>query len=184
MGVGRAALGHERENLVFVELDRLARREVVRRDDHRPGRVDPRALHAAEHVHQPLGHVLDVRRAPLHIGVVHRGKHLREVIRRHADGVFRVHPLGGDDVGDRIAVVKVLEHHLVDLEDHRVGLPHLDERLLVERLELFDGLCLRVLEPGDLRLRVVDAASVDVLLAALIERQPAERDPAEHALAV
>ena len=56
-------------------------------------------------------------------------------------------PLGADDASHRVQKVLVLQHHLVDLKDGGVVLPHLPYGALIERPQLGLGPGAGLLKP-------------------------------------
>ncbi len=169
-GVARtgAALGDEAEDLALVELDGLAGGEIVRRQDHGHIAVDTALHRAGQNADDAVGHVADIRRARLHIGVVHRGEHIRKLLAHVAEHRFSIQP-AADRLLDGLLVIEILCHQLVRLKQQRRLIARLGARLFGERAQLLDGPCLRILEAFPLRLDVRHGGADDLSLCALIE---------------
>ena len=83
-----------------------------------------------------VGDVPHVSRTSLHIGIVHGGEHLGEVVRRHGYRILGIDFLGVDDVLNALVVVLILQHHHVNLKDLGVGFAHLFQCLFIDCLKL------------------------------------------------
>ena len=171
------------EHLILVKLYRLAWREVVRRDNDRLIRCHRTHLRVRQQADHPFGDIAHVSRTLLHVGIVHRGKHLREVVGRGADGIFSIDLLGLDDVLNRFTIILIVEHHLMDVKDHGVGLADLHHRLFIEFLELADCFRFCRFEPADLSLRVVYMIAFNDVFPPPVKGYPSDGNAAEHTFA-
>ena len=179
-----AALGDEAEDLGLVELDGLAGGEVVGGENDGDLGVDA-ALHDAEQdADDAAGDVLDVGGAGLHVGVVHRSEHLRELGAGVGHNGLGVAALFLDPGLDGLLVVEVLAHHLVGLEQEGGLVAGLGSGLLGELAELVDGLGLGGLEAGPFGLAVGDLKTADGALDALVEVKGTRGDAGGYALAL
>ena len=145
VAVGGALAGHKGQNLVFGQLYRLRRCQVL-------GQQNAGNVHghgggeAAEDLHHPAGHVPNVGGTGFHVLIVHGGKHLREFLAGLLDGV------GGAVAAvnaalDGFHIVQIVQHHDLNVQNHGVFLTQTGSGLLQQRLELRLGLGLGVGEP-------------------------------------
>ena len=156
MGVRRAMDGDEREDLTLIHLHRFTRCQVIRHDDGRFHMRPVELLLTTQVPDQTIRDILHIRRTRLHVLIIHIREDLGEVITGDCHRVLRIDLLRLDHRVDRILVILILEHHLMHLEDLRVYLTDLLERLLIERAELGLRLRLRCLETLELCRDILD----------------------------
>ena len=179
-----AAGSDEAEDFRFVELDGLAGGKVVGGEDDGHGAVDTALHRAGQDAEDATGDVLDVGGAGLHVGIVHRGEHLRELSGHVADDGLEVEALLVDFFLNGLYIVEVLRHHLVHLEERGCLVSGLDPRLLGQRAELFDGFGLRGLKALPLRVPVLDGVAADLAFRALIKIERSGGDAGGGALSL
>ena len=153
MAVARPALGDEAQDLAFIKLKGLGGGQVVGGQDHRLLRVDAAVHDAHEIVQNPPGHVLDVRRPGLHIGVVHGGQHGGELLPGDLHGPFGGAALLLQRRVHAVAEILILHEHGVGLEEHGGLVPRLLPGLVRQGVELLHGLCLGLLQAALLLLQ-------------------------------
>ena len=105
--------------------------EVVRRHDARHIGYDAAFALADQDADNTRRNIANIRRTRLHIAVIHRREHLRELCTRVADGGFGVHAVVLDHALDALNKIQVLQHHLVRLEDSCIFLADLLQRLII-----------------------------------------------------
>ena len=169
MGVGAAQLRHKSQQFGFVHLHRLTGSQVFGSQNHRLIAQILSVPAAMEDAHHPLGDVLHIGGAGLHVFIVHLGEHPGKIVAGGGHRVLCIDLLGFDDVFHGIVEVIVLQHHGMHLENGRIDLAHFLQRLLIQCLELFDGGFPGILIACQLRLRVGDASALHHLLLPGIE---------------
>ena len=123
MGIGRTLAGDERQDFFGIELYGFAGDEILGREDHRFfGKLDF-VLGIHEDLQDPLGNIPHIGSTFLHIRVVHGGEHGGKLGSGFRHGVFHIHAFFLDNADDRVGKIQILEHHLVDVENHGAGLP-------------------------------------------------------------
>ena len=137
VAVGGALAGHKGQDLVLGQLHRLAGGEILGDEDARLLHLEPRAA-AAENVHQPPRHVLDIHGAGFHILVIHGGEGSREGVAGLMGGLGGA-GAAGNHLLDALDEVQIVEHHDLHVQNHGLFLADLPAGLLKERLELFPG---------------------------------------------
>ncbi len=165
MGIHRALYRHKGKHLVLLQLHRFRGCQILRHDDHRLVCVDALTIAAGQYPDDPLRNILHVRCTAPHILIVHGRKHLGKVVAGHRHGIFRIDLLGFNDVPGSIQIIVILQHHLVDLEDGRIGLADFLHCLVIELSQLPDCLLHGIIEALLLRLRILDFRSLYGLLA-------------------
>ena len=154
VGVGGAAGGDEAQHLAPVQPGGLTGHQVVSGDDAGGVPAQGLVLLAGEQADYPPGHVQHIGGTLLHIRIVHLGEHLGELFAGLLHRVLRVDVLVPDHAGDGFAIVQVLQHHLVDLEQKGLLLAQLGAGLLIEGAQLLHGPFPGLVEAEHLRLSV------------------------------
>src|SRR5699024_8061404 len=162
----------------------LRRGQVVcgQQDRHFGG--DTALHHAAQDAQDALADVLDVGGAGLHVGIVHGGEHLGELLRHVGYRRFGVELFVGDEVLDGFLIVAVLAHHLVSSEQHGGLVPCLGAGLFGQLAQLFDGAGLRALETMPFRIGIFYGVAFDLGGGAAVEIQRPDADACRNALAL
>ena len=78
--------------------------------------MDALTCASGQNAHNPLRNIFDIRRAPTHIFVLHRRKHLGEIVTGHRNRILGIDLLRIDDILNRVQIVLVLQHDLVNLK--------------------------------------------------------------------
>ena len=123
--------GDEGQYFLFIQLYRLAWNQVIRSDDRRLIHLHCIGAVIGQHLKKPFGYILYIGCPSLHICIIHSLEHGCKVICRGANSIFGIHFLGGNDIYDRLYIVQVLQHHLMDLEYHGIGFAHVLHRLII-----------------------------------------------------
>ena len=144
VAVAGAALGGKGQNLALVQLHSLGGGQVVRRQNHWLLGVDASGHNAHQIVENPAGHVQHVRRAGLHVGVVHIGEHGGKLLARLLDRVLNITLLRLQHGQDVVHIVLVLHEHAVGLEEDGGLVAGLRPGFLRQYLQLLYGFLLGV----------------------------------------
>ena len=131
MGIGGTMDRDKCQDLALIHLNRLAWTQVIRNDDGRLHGAEIHILLPGQVTYQAVGNILDIRRPGLHVIIIHIGEHFREVITDHCYGIFCVDLLRADHAADRIPVIVVLQHHLMNLENSGACFAHLNHGFIV-----------------------------------------------------
>ena len=83
------------------------------------------------------GNIADIRRTRLHIAVIHRREHLRELYTGVADSGLGVYTVVLNHTLDALHEIQIVQHHLVRLEQHCRVLTGLSKCLVIQLCELF-----------------------------------------------
>ena len=97
-----------------------------------------------QHGDQTLGNILDIRRTRLHVLVIHAGEHRCKIVPCRGNGKLCIDLLCRDNVADGIAVILIVQHHLMYLEDRCIVLSDFLYRFVIECSQLLhrDFFCL------------------------------------------
>lgn len=136
MRVRRAARRDKAEDKRLIQLYGLARRKVVRRHDARHIGHNAALALTGQNADHARRNIPNIRRTRLHVAVVHRGKHLRELRTGVADGGLRIQTVVFDESLNTLDEIQIIQHHLVGLEQHGCVLTCLSERLVMQYAEL------------------------------------------------
>ena len=136
MRVRRAARRDKAEDKRLIQLYGLARRKVVRCHDARHVGHDAALALAGQNADHARRNIPNIRRTRLHVAVVHRGEHLRELRAGVADGGLRIQAVVFDEPLNALDKIQIVQHHLVGLEQHGRILACLSERLIMQCAEL------------------------------------------------
>ena len=134
MRVGRTVCRHKCQYLVLIQRNSFAGGEVVRTDDVLFAGIFLHSNVSRQIGNDAVGNVPHVSRTSLHIGIVHGGEHLGEVVRRNGNRILSIDFLGINDVLNALVVVVIFQHHHVDLKDLSIGFTHFFQCLFIDRL--------------------------------------------------
>ena len=132
--VGRTVCRHKCQHLVLIQRNGFAGGEVVRTNDVLFAGIFLHSNASRQIGNDAVGNVPHVSRTSLHIGIVHGGEHLGEVVRRNGNRILSIDFLGINDVLNALVVVVIFQHHHVDLKDLSIGFTHFFQCLFIDRL--------------------------------------------------
>ena len=166
MAVGGTVAGEKAQQPAPVQLYGLAGRQIVGGQNEGLLSLRPAGGRPGEQVHHPAGDVSDVRRPCLQVGVLQGGKGGGEALAGGLHRILRRNALGAEGLPHRAHIVLVLQHHLVDLKNSGIPLPHRFQGPGIQLLQLLLGGALSRLKAGELLLRrqVRQAAGPGLLL--------------------
>ena len=156
MGIRRSLSRHKCQHLGTVKLDRLARCQIIRQNDRLLHLHGLRAAAVMQNGDQTLGNIFDVRRTRLHVLIIHAGEHRRKVVPCRSNGKLCIDLLCRDNVADGIAVILIVQHHLMYLEDRRIVLSDFLYRFVIECSQLLHGNFFRLLKARTLSCGIID----------------------------
>ena len=142
--------------------------------------MDALTCASGQNAHNPLRNIFDIRRAPAHIFVLHRRKHLGEIVTGHRNRILGIDLLRIDDILNRVQIVLILQHDLVNLENRRIRLANFFYRLFIQLAELADGLLNCRIKPRFFLLCILYFCPFYGLLAFLIHTYFSNCDTAKY----
>ena len=107
-------------------------------------------------------------------------KHLSEIVTGHRNRILGIDLLRIDDILNRVQIVLVLQHDLVNLKNRRIRLANFFYRLFIQLAELADGLLNCRIKPRFFLLCILYFRPFYGLLAFLIHTYFSNRDTAKY----
>ena len=132
MRIRRTLLGHNRQKLALVKLNRLTGGKILCHDDHRLRHCLRAYLRPVQDGDQTVGNIMNIRCTSPHIVVVHTEEHGCHLLAGHKYRILCIHPVIFDDAGDGLIVIQIVQKHLVNVENHCFFFSHVNPCLLIE----------------------------------------------------
>ena len=136
MAVERPPAGDKAQQFALVHPHGLAGSQIICNQNDRLLLRQAAVPPSTEGICHLAGYILHIHGPRLHIGIVHGGKCRREIFSSFHNSVFCGSPPGFDNISDRLQIVLIVQHHLVDLKDGRSLPARLVQRFFIEPLQL------------------------------------------------
>ena len=131
MGVRRAMYCDKGQNLTLIHLYRLTGSQIICHNDRWLHGTPVNLLLPGQIADEPVGDIPDIRRAGLHIFIIHVGEHLCKIITGHCHRILCIHFFVLNHAVNGILIIVILEHHLMHLENGCIDFSDLLQGLLV-----------------------------------------------------
>ena len=132
-------LGYNRKYFAFIHLHSLTGGKVVCQQYHRFFRYNSLFAYSCKYPYQTFGNIQDICRTGFHILIIHTCENTCEIISGKAHGIFRIHFFIPDHPADRVQIIFVFQHHLMDIKDHRLLFSGFHQCFLIQLLQLASG---------------------------------------------
>ena len=169
MRIGRAVLCCKAKHFALIKLHSLTRGQIISRNDTRLCHLLKPRISSAEDIEHTLRDIFYIGSTPLHVGIIHSSKHLGKIIRSGCNCILSIYFLSTDDILDRLKIIQILEHHLMDLKDHGIGLSDIRKRFLIQPFQLLNSSIFCFLESFPLCINIIDMCPLDHFTISLIE---------------
>ena len=132
MRIGRTVHRCKCKYFALIQLYRLTRCQIICCNDRRLVCLLDSLADSAEDIQHTLRNILYVRCTSLHICIIHCRKHLRKIVSCRCYCKLCIDFLRTDDIFDRLNIIQVFQHHLMNLKNHSVGFSDIGNRFFVQ----------------------------------------------------
>ena len=108
MGIGGAVLSHKGKDKTFIKLYRLTGSQVFGQKNHRLITGNSSCHFPLQNSDYPVRDIPDIRSTLLHVGIIHGGKHLGEIITGGCHGKFGIDFLGLNHIHNRFYIIQII----------------------------------------------------------------------------
>ena len=134
MGVRGTLLGDKSKQHVLFQLYCLTGSQVLRHQDHWLGQEARLHRVAGKDLYKAVRDILHIRRPCAEIFIRHIREETIKVVTGHRRRILRIRLLVSYNVQHRITIVRILQHHHMDLKHRRPRLSYLFAGFLMECL--------------------------------------------------
>ena len=134
MGVRGPLLRDKSQQHVLFQLYRLTGCQILCHQDHRPGQKTGLHCVAGKDLYKSVRDILHIRRPCAEIFIRHIREETIKVVTGHRRRILRIRLLVSYNVQHRITIVRILQHHHMDLKHRRTCLSYLLAGFLMECL--------------------------------------------------
>ena len=181
--VHAAGRRHKALHTRLIQLHRFAGSKVVSRQNIAALAALPAAAAVAQAIEHLARNILDIRSTRTHIIILHRGKNLSKVSRRRLHCILCIDMLRADNSFNGLDIIKILQHHLMNLKNRRIISAYVNNRLFIKHCQLSNRLLTRCLKACNLSLCIQHLTALYCCCLTLQYSQRAQRYAAANALA-
>ena len=155
MRIYTACRRHKALHTRFIKLYGFAGCQVIRCQNVTATAAFPAAACITQAAKHLVGNILDVGSACTHIIIFHRRKNFCKISCDSLHRIFRINLLCADNAFNRLYIIKVLQHHLVNFKNSGIILAYICNSLFIKLCQLIYSTLTRCLKACNLSLGIL-----------------------------